>query len=543
MGRWTKSKDKSACFIMELPLHYSLSERRELDTIFRLSNDLKNKLIAFYKKQLTEMTRTRVWRENTKAIADVFKKYATKMEDAVKKGDDAALKSLQGQQKEELEPLYEVRNAQMAKYQFSRNDFEKKLNFYRRCYSAHVGSNVGQVIADDTWDAFKSYLFGNGKEVHFSRYDQFLSISGKNNKANIIFLRDSMKLTVGIGKRKLRLRVKRSKDDRYGYEEEALSRKVRRCRIVRKAYPEGWRYFVQLTLEGDPPVKVDKTTGEVLHAMGKGRVGHDIGTQTLASCGDARTQIVELAPGALNLEKEIRRVKRAMDRSRKVTNPKMFKPNGTVVRKNQLPSECLTWWGARKWYKSKNYRRMERYLRYLYRKQRDLRLKRHRELANQLVALGDVHYIEEMQFRALAKRAKETKRTKSGKFLSKKRFGRSIANKAPALFVKTLEKAVLKQGGQFIRINTWEAKASQFNHMTGRYTKKKLSQRWNNMPDGSRIQRDLYSAFLIQHTNEDLKSFDQEQCGKDFPAFRKLHDIEISRINGQKLPSSIGLSA
>lgn len=143
----------------------------------------------------------------------------------------------------------------------------------------------------------------------------------------------------------------------------------------------------------------------------------------------------------------------------------------------------------------------------------------------------------------MTKKAKEAKKNARGKNLSRKRFGKSIANKAPALFVEILEKALLKQGGQLIRIKTWEAKASQFNHMTGRYTKKKLSQRWNIMPDGSKVQRDLYSAFLIRHTNADLKSFNQTQCEKDFPSFRKLHDEELDHLSGRKLPSSVGLSA
>lgn len=151
--------------------------------------------------------------------------------------------------------------------------------------------------------------------------------------------------------------------------------------------------------------------------------------------------------------------------------------------------------------------------------------------------------IEDMQFRALQKRAKKTRKNKQGKNLSKKRFGKSIANKAPALFVTVLEKALQKHGGALIHINTWKAKASQYDHMTGRYTKKKLSQRWHYLPNGIKIQRDLYSAFLIRHTNDDLKSFDQKQCKADFETFLKLHDKEIHRLTGKKMPSSVGLAS
>lgn len=118
---------------------------------------------------------------------------------------------------------------------------------------------------------------------------------------------------------------------------------------------------------------------------------------------------------------------------------------------------------------------------------------------------------------------------------------KSIANKAPAAFVNILEKKVLQNGGSFQRINTWEAKASQYNHLNHQYNKKKLSQRWNIMPDGRKIQRDLYSAFLIQHTNSTLDGFLQGQCDKDYPAFVVLHDTVISALRGTKLPSSTGV--
>ena len=101
-----------------------------------------------------------------------------------------------------------------------------------------------------------------------------------------------------------------------------------------------------------------------------------------------------------------------------------------------------------------------------------------------------------MRFRALAKRAKETKTNHKGKFVSKKRFGKSICNKAPSLFVKTLERKVLNAGGSFKAVDTFSVKASQFNHLTETFTKKNLSKRWNTMPDGTKVQRDLYSAFL-----------------------------------------------
>lgn len=51
------------------------------------------------------------------------------------------------------------------------------------------------------------------------------------------------------------------------------------------------------------------------------------------------------------------------------------------------------------------------------------------------------------------------------------------------------------------KIDTFATKASQYNHTTGEYSKKQLSDRWNDI-EGLRIQRDLYSAFLIGNTKD-----------------------------------------
>ena len=95
-------------------------------------------------------------------------------------------------------------------------------------------------------------------------------------------------------------------------------------------------------------------------------------------------------------------------------------------------------------------------------------------------------------------------------------------------------------GEKLIKINTLEAKASQFNHFDGTYTKKPLSQRWNYF-NGIKVQRDMYSAFLIMNINNDLKSFDIDKCNKRFENFYRLHNLEIDRLTGKKNLSSIAI--
>ncbi|MBU3102157.1 transposase, partial [Clostridium sp. DSM 17811] len=71
--------------------------------------------------------------------------------------------------------------------------------------------------------------------------------------------------------------------------------------------------------------------------------------------------------------------------------------------------------------------------------------------------------------------------------------------------------------------------------------KKKLSERWNDFGE-FKIQRDLYSSFLIMNVKDNLEEIDKELCFKQFDNFRKLHDKEILKIQSSiNLISSMGI--
>lgn len=124
--------------------------------------------------------------------------------------------------------------------------------------------------------------------------------------------------------------------------------------------------------------------------------------------------------------------------------------------------------------------------------------------------------------------------------IEKKRFGKSLANKALSSFVDILGRKLKAQVRILFEINTWLVKASQHNHLNYEYNKKKLSQRWNFFEYNSqkiKVQRDLYSAFLLQNVNEDLCSVNNDK----FEKLLKLHDIEIDRLPTRNNLSSIGV--
>ena len=127
-----------------------------------------------------------------------------------------------------------------------------------------------------------------------------------------------------------------------------------------------------------------------------------------------------------------------------------------------------------------------------------------------------------------------------GKYKRKKRFGKSLGNRVPAMLISIIDRKLKSLGTEIVKINTRKAKASQFNHETEEYKKKALSKRWNSI-DGNKVQRDMYSAFLIMNINEDLKTFNLEKCNNRFNNFLEFYEIEVLRLLGNKNLSSIGI--
>ena len=193
---------------------------------------------------------------------------------------------------------------------------------------------------------------------------------------------------------------------------------------------------------------------------------------------------------------------------------------------------------------TKNYKRNLFKLKDTYRRKSAYVKESHSNLANEILSLGDNIYTEIMNFKALAK--KSTKPTefneKTGKNKRKKRFGKSILDKSPSLFLTILENKLKYEGATLKKVNTQTFKASQYNHIKDKYIKKPLSQRVNKFEDLI-IQRDLYSAYLLMNSNKNLKTTNKNLCKMNFDTFVKNHNQCINELKNKniKYPLSFGL--
>lgn len=389
-------------------------------------------------------------------------------------------------------------------------------------FKKNIDSNTSQKIATRSWLAFEKYAYGTAKKVIFKRHEELQSIEGKSNTSGIRF-KDKTLYWKG-----LEMPVMVKEHDEYAHI--ALLDRVKYCRIIRKVIRGKERYFVQLVLDGVPPKKIDQETGEVKHPRGTGKVGIDIGTQTVAVVNRTEAKLLELAPTVNTMEREKQILQRKLDRQRRANNPNKYNEDGTIKRTKD------------KWHVSKNYLQTKGKLAEIHRKIADIRKQEHNKLANWIVSLGDDIKVETMNYKGLQKRAKEsTVNEKTGRINRKKRFGKSLMNKAPSMFLDILDRKLKYVDNELKKIDTFKVKASQFNHFNGDYVKKTIGERWNDF-EGVKVQRDLYSAFLIMNVMDNRCEIDRRKCYEKWEAFKTSHDKEIDRLrNGKRTIASMGL--
>lgn len=379
-----------------------------------------------------------------------------------------------------------------------------------------------QNIAERAFSAVERVMYGKAKKVYFRAVGQFYTVEEKTNQTGFRYFKDK-KTVEWLG---LVMPVILKEKDEYAHQ--ALNDRIKYCRLQKKVIRGQDRYFVQIVLEGFPPRKENRMDSDDENA----RVGLDIGTSTLAYVSDQKVGLVELAEGIGVDDTEKRILQRKLDRMRRANNPDKFNEDGTIKKGNK-----------EKWVQSNNYIKARKQLAEIQRKISEKREQSHNRLVNHLLSLGLDIRLEQMNYQGLQRRSKETTiNEKTGKINRKKRFGKSIASRAPAKLIAILDKKLHFYGLTIKKINTVKVKASQFNHFTQTYVKKPLSNRWNHFEQGQ-VQRDLYSAFLIMNTKDNLQEIDVERADKNWEKFFALHEQEMKRIKplDKKHLSSIGL--
>ncbi|PGK52154.1 hypothetical protein CN918_30650 [Priestia megaterium] len=516
------AKETTPSFVIQVEMDVSNFIIAKIERELDINRVMYNSTLRELLKREKQMKQTKVYKQQMRFLRAVNRKLSS--------ADKTTEKELKKEKKKITDGLKLLREI----YGLTEYCVHAFINPIRFHFRNAVNVNIAQKTATRAWKTFEKKHFGKAKKVRFVPKGDFLSFEGKTNGTGWRY-HDRQ---VVVGKQKIPLLL----SDKDVYLQEALhliesqqefnytTKKgekktapytVKYVRIVKKDIRGKNRYYVQLVCAGYPPAKKDKN-GRFKYPLGNGRVGCDIGTSSVAVASEQRVLLSNLADRIAppdEVHRRIQLLQRQLDRSKRAMNPSYFRPDGTIVK------------GKKKWVFSNRYVKTKKKLKETHRKLALYRKESHQQLANELKTWGNDVYIEDMRFSSLQKRAKDTKKSeKTGKFQRKKRFGKSIAHRAPAMFVSIWKQKVKVAGGSFHEVNTWTFKASQYDHMTGKTTKKTLSQRWHVFENGLKVQRDVYSAFLLQQANEERKETCIKRCTEQFDRFKVLHDNEINQI-------------
>ena len=446
-------------FVLVLPLRPEHWQQSVLEKRFESGRQVYNALLGKAAKRFRQMAQTRAWR------------------------------SLQERLQEERDPverrkLLQEKDALVRQYSLGKYEICREATAYRRHFAAHLDSPTVQNLAAEVWQAIEAMLKGKAWKVREKDPGELKSLAGKTNHSSIRF-RDGCISWKGL------VIPAGLKGNRY--EQEALKKELRFCRIKRETIRGKERYFAELVFQGTPPLKRE---GAGAQTSAMRTVGVKTGFWKLAAVGGREALLIDLPAKDQGLERRKRELSRYLERSRRQMNPDKYLEDGRARA------------GSFGWKYSNRYRKARLLYRELCRKQRVLQREQQFLLAERVASMGERFYIEETSFRKLGKQ-------KPGSL--------GLQGSCPAAFLRILEQKIGQQGKEAVWIQPSILKTSGFSHHTGTYQKTPRKKSWRVI-DGQRVDKKLYSAFLLSHIAADQKSFDLEGCREEFPSFLELQE-------------------
>ena len=464
---------QTQCFILELPLSISPQEETALAARFEAARQLYNAVLGEALRRMFLMKESKEW----------------------KKARTLPLKTRE-----------RSRSFAECSRRFGFTDYDLQA-YGTRCKKScwigeHLDAHAAQTTATRAFRAAERYLFRSSGKPRFKTKRQGLSsVEGKSNATGIRWRTDRVEWSGLI------LAPRFDRKDKHGVQSLALQCPVKYVRLVRRSVMGRIRWFVQIVCSGTPKWKEKNPVGE-------GTVGLDLGPSTVAVVGDRNASLEGFCPGLPDFEKTARRLKRAMDRSRRLSNPGNFNPDGTVKP------------GRREWVFTRGYLRLRAKVSDLERRKAAYRKTEHGKLVHRVIEDGTTIKTEKLSYKAF-----------------QKNFGKSVGNRAPGLFMNLLRRKAESAGGRVLEFSTRTTRLSQVCHECGTILKKRLSLRWHRCPCGiGPVQRDLYSAYLARHVENGILS--TESAREGWRAAESLLREAVERVkqtaSGKVRPASFG---
>ena len=525
------ARSKTPTYIVEFQLSASSADVREVHVRFDALRNLYNAVLSQLFKRLAFLKKTTGYQAaitEFKAAKTVLKR----LEKAKKKAP------LSASQKKEEKAAEKKLNAAKKSLKKLNNDYDLSdyathamvARHVKACsyFSDHLDSHTVQTIATRAYTAFSDWRFKGKGKPRFKSWRRGIHSTQGKSKSCLRFMIGNEKKPTHVAWNGLAIPVRLDLKDKSGFQADALEQislgKWKFCRIISRVVKGKAKLYAQVAIEGTPYIKPKHRE---MHALGVGKtVGLDHGPSTIAAVSEDAALLRPINECTKSIQAEIARLQRQQSRRLRLANPQNFE----VATKKKGRKTITTYRvkkGARDWVRSEIYRETQKKIKELHRLLAARRKQSHDVLATEVVSMGNHVQNENLSHKAL-----------------QKMFGKSVGANAPSALMSTIQREAEKAGGEYVKINPWQAKLSQYDHVNDDYVKKPLSQRIHLVGGEIPVQRDLYSAFLAACTENNAVSRSRAVQLWNPKVRRAIEDAETQLIQAasrKALPSSLGV--
>lgn len=514
-------RTQTPSFVVKTKLHLQDNVKNHLNKSFHIADSAYNETLNHGLKRFSAMTKNERYQELLELRREVIKTQE-KIKKEIKKETDKAIKQKLKEKfkqiKEQLEEIDKELGQIRMDYGLTKYQLSTWLLERRKQTVAYLHLNAGelQVIAENTYQTLTQVIFYKTKpeKIKFrSKYSLDHSFRNRVNNTGTRLVeskKPGMVYRLYIHKRTMFVDIPVNTFTEYQQIQLLRAGKIKYVQIISKTIRGKQVFYLQIVCQGIPVTKIQK---------GEGVTGIDPGISTVAYVSKDTCELVDLVPGNFaRKERLIQNLSRKIERSHKVNNPEAYNENGTY--KKSVRFKPL----------SKRARRLAVRRQTAYRKLTEERRKLQGQLINRIVSESSVIKIEDLNVKDLQKRKRETRiNPKTGRPFSKKRYGKTVFKAAPGQFRMLLTQRAISTGCKVDIISPKKTKPSQYNHITGEFEKKELKIRIYNLTDEiTDVQRDLYSAFLIAHIEND--EYLTEQLEENFETFYENMKEQLHKL-------------
>ena len=456
------AKSTTPSFVLELALRVDSLDDRILWRKLEFGRQLYNATLNTAFGLAAQMKQTKAWRETA----------------AMPKGSDRNAR------------FREIRKIwRLTEYGFNEIIKEHREASGRK---SEIGINEAQKLATACFRAVERWLLHLGGRPRFKSARRGLhSLEGKTNKTGLKWKADERCLD-WCGRK---YRALQNQCDDYIREaladptDPAKKKRVKYVRLLHRRIEGRRRWFIQLVLEGLPPVKRIPAPKSVEMSIDPG-----ISTMTCLST-DGFAEKFALASKCAWHWKEVRRLQRKLDRSRRAMNPQNFNDNDTVKP------------AAKAWKFSKRYEALSGELAEMHRRAAATRVNEHNETIGLLLSHAGTFRVESNNFKAF----------------QKGRYGRSQGLLAPGRFIEMLQRKAESAGSRVIMMDARKLKPSQHDPLTGEDRKKELWERRHRLGSKNEyIDRDFLACLNLLYADAEKQSRDPQALRAGLDAVKPL---------------------